>query len=205
MTERLEERLGSTLTRQAEWVVEAPRFSVDDIVRAGRAAEARRRAAGISGAVACVAVLLIVVGVVAAAKRRDEVQPAGPMLVGAVGLDVWYGRIVQRADGRRLTLALPPRTTVRGVVGVPGGWVVTTAAETEERALWFAPYDEEPRWISAAHGDHQVSPDGRVLVVAGLAEDGTGIASYALPSLNRLAATDFGVDAGVSVAVVGVG
>ncbi|HEU4424330.1 MAG TPA: hypothetical protein VFR67_17520, partial [Pilimelia sp.] len=46
---------------------------------------------------------------------------------------------------------------------------------------------------------------GRVLVVAGLAEDGTGIASYALPSLNRLAATDFGVDAGVSVAVVGVG
>jgi hypothetical protein len=205
MRERLEERLGSTMTQRAHMLIDGPRFSPDDIVRAGQAAAARRRIASVSGVVAGVAVLLIVVGVVAAARRPVRVQPAEPMPVGEVGLDVWSGDVVQRPDGRRVTLALPAGTSVRTVTGVPGGWVVATSGEGDERALWFAPYDGESRWISTAFGEHRVSPDGRVLVVVGLAPDGSGVAAYELPSLTRLASTDFGVDAGGTPTLVGVG
>jgi uncharacterized membrane protein len=77
VNEQVGQRLRSTLEREAGSIIGGPRFVAEDIVRAGRAATRRRRAAKVWTAAACLAVLAIVAPVgVTAARHQGDPGPA---------------------------------------------------------------------------------------------------------------------------------
>jgi hypothetical protein len=156
MSGYVEQRLGETLARRADELGCGPRFSAEDVVRAGRVALRRRRAIRIASAAVGVVSVLVVVGAVAAAGGQDRKLPAGPptltqtpapstsapsasasasapstsapagLSTAALGLDVLSGNVILRSDGRRVTLALPAEVSTDAATRVPGGWVLAT-------------------------------------------------------------------------------
>lgn len=156
MSRHLEQRLVHTLARQADQLGRGPRFSAADIVHAGRAAQRRRRAVRIAGAVVGVVAVLVAAAGVAAAGGHDRQLPAGPPTLtrtptpstsvpstsapsasapsasaagtsaAALGLYVLSANVILRPDGRRVTLALPAGVSADAATRVPGGFVLAT-------------------------------------------------------------------------------
>jgi hypothetical protein len=78
VNDQLDRRLGSTLQRQAGTVDEGPRFTAEDLVRAGRMTRRRRRRAKVWTAVAAaasIAALAIVIPSVLRTQVHDNNLP----------------------------------------------------------------------------------------------------------------------------------
>jgi hypothetical protein len=151
-------------------------------------------------ALAVSAVLLAAGGCATSPARpaRHVATSAAPTAT-RYGTPVLTGNTVLTLTGERVDLALPAGITAMDATEVPGGWVVRTS-ETEQQGVWFAGTAGKAQRLGRLWGDYAVSPDGTVLVVAGL--DGDTVVAYGLPDVHELARTAFRSGMGPMVAGV---
>lgn len=200
------------MRRGVEELVGGPGFSADDVVRAGRSAVRRRRAAGVSAVAALAA--LVTAGAYAALPDPEAVGPVVPPATHApappsprptppapprtalsdLGIAAYAGNTVVGPERQRVELPFPA-DEVATVARVPDAWVVETAT-----GLWYLPEDGDPDLIGQL-GTPVLSAEGDVLIAS--TRDGTAmVVAVALPSLEELGRTTF--DTGVGPIAVGV-
>src|SRR5947207_1734158 len=172
-------------------------------------------------AAAAVSAALLTAGCATTATARRPasnatVAPSPTPSYDTAGLSVLAGNTVLTRTGDRVDLALPAGITAFDATEVPAGWVVE-ADETTQHGVWFAGTTGQARRLGQLWGSYAVSPDGTVLVVAGLnagpaagsgptsdspAGGGDTVVAYSLPDLRELGRTSF--QANMGPMVVGV-
>ena len=209
MSDRIEEQLERALADRAATITR-PRFTADDVIRAGRVTRARRRnaiaRAGLAiAATISLAAVLAVNGLLWPAITGDQGDSAAPpdaVSPAELGLDVIVGDRLFPHDATPFELRLPAAEQPSQAMRTPDGWVIATSrGDSGGFSLWFRRADARTTRIGKLSGAFAVSSDGRTLVADGTIEPGT-VTAYRLPTL-RLIRSSGEIAAPITVGVAG--
>ena len=209
MSDRIVEQLERALADRAA-TIGRPRFTADDVIRAGRITRVRRRTAiaraGLAIAAAIgVAAVLTVNGLLWPAitgDRGDGVAARDAVSPAELGLDVIVGNQLIPHDAAPFKLDLPAGEQPSRAVRTPDGWVIATSrGDSGGLSLGFWRAGASATRIGKLSGAFAVSPDGRTLVADGTIEPGT-VTAYRLPTLRLIGSTGK-IAAPVTVGVAG--